>query len=414
MISSSLTRLNGRPGVYRCVQALRSELRPPRASMECPFSWPTAIPTHDPTACMDPVALNLSALCSGRQSSVALSSGAGRVRQRRISSPSASTTASTTVKTSARTITLPISDHFKPFYDFQAAGANVPGLAATVKQRASSNGIPSHTWTISNRLVNEVPFHLHARRTVDFQHPQTHRAVHGLMLRSARGVLLHWHFGFHRINNLIASFGNRSPARRNHTWSAADRTGVPFINISWRIHIGNNFEGELPRSETRFQWSDNLSMVKGNHTMKFGVDVRRTRFDQTLLLQRQRRIHLDSSGTNASSAIGDNYPGYLLGLARHLPQGSAQRENVRNTCVYLFAQDSWKIRPNLTLNYGLRWELDTPLDRLSCITCKPSGPVRQYDHLPLSRHPYDVADSWRWRQRDCCGVSPTGLVVARR
>ena len=36
-------------------------------------------------------------------------------------------------------------------------------------------------------------------------------------------------------------------------------------------------------------------------------------------------------------------------------------ENVRSTGLYLFAQDSWKIRPNLTLNYGLRWELNTPI-----------------------------------------------------
>jgi outer membrane receptor protein involved in Fe transport len=42
-------------------------------------------------------------------------------------------------------------------------------------------------------------------------------------------------------------------------------------------------------------------------------------------------------------------------------QGSAQRENVRNTGIYVFAQDSWKVKQNLTFNYGLRWELDTPL-----------------------------------------------------
>ena len=36
-------------------------------------------------------------------------------------------------------------------------------------------------------------------------------------------------------------------------------------------------------------------------------------------------------------------------------------KHVRNTGIYLFAQDSWKIRPNLTLNYGLRWELNPPI-----------------------------------------------------
>jgi outer membrane receptor for ferrienterochelin and colicin len=37
-------------------------------------------------------------------------------------------------------------------------------------------------------------------------------------------------------------------------------------------------------------------------------------------------------------------------------QGAAQKENVRTSAVYLFGQDSWKIRPNLTLKHGLHWE----------------------------------------------------------
>ncbi len=68
----------------------------------------------------------------------------------------------------------------------------------------------------------------------------------------------------------------------------------------------------------------------------------------------------NSSGNNAIT-YADNYPGYFLGLVDTYSQGSGQRENVRNTGLYLFAQDSWKIKPNLTLNYGVRWELDTPL-----------------------------------------------------
>ena len=57
----------------------------------------------------------------------------------------------------------------------------------------------------------------------------------------------------------------------------------------------------------------------------------------------------------------DLYPNYLLGLPDSYLQGSAQNETVRSSSLYFYAQDSWKIRPALTMNYGLRWELNTPL-----------------------------------------------------
>ena len=54
--------------------------------------------------------------------------------------------------------------------------------------------------------------------------------------------------------------------------------------------------------------------------------------------------------------------------------------DTRNTALYLFAQDSYKLKPNLTLNYGLRWELNTPYydtgNRLQ--TFRPGQATTQY------------------------------------
>ena len=135
---------------------------------------------------------------------------------------------------------------------------------------------------------------------------------------------------------------------------------MPDVTVSGGFTVGNNFEGELPQVGNSFQWSDNLTKVKGNHTLKFGADIRRMRFDQTLYFEVNGYYNYFGGGTN-DAGYSDLYPNYLLGLPDTYQQGAAQNENVRTTALYLFAQDSWKMRPNLTLNYGLRWELNTPL-----------------------------------------------------
>ena len=117
----------------------------------------------------------------------------------------------------------------------------------------------------------------------------------------------------------------------------------------------------------------------------------------------------DGSTSNAVQ-FDNNYPSYLLGLADSYAQGSAQRENIRSTGLYLFAQDSWKINPSLTLNYGLRWELDTPLtDVLHHVqTYRPGQNTTVY---PCT---LTTAEQVNFGTRATCadaGVLPTGLVV---
>jgi TonB dependent receptor len=70
--------------------------------------------------------------------------------------------------------------------------------------------------------------------------------------------------------------------------------------------------------------------------------------------------NVNSGDLIVSDSNYPGYPNYFLGAPYLYSPGAGQGENLRNTAVYFFAQDSYKLKPNLTVNYGLRWELNTP------------------------------------------------------
>ena len=85
------------------------------------------------------------------------------------------------------------------------------------------------------------------------------------------------------------------------------------MNISGGGSFGNNFEGFLPQVGNSFQWTDELSWVKGNHSIKFGADVRRSRFDQYYYFDVKGEFTFDNSGPNAIvPGDGDQYAEFLL------------------------------------------------------------------------------------------------------
>ena len=234
---------------------------------------------------------------------------------------------------------------------FQAAGANVPGFGSGVPTRVQQYNL-SHTWTLNPTTVNEARFTYMREGQLGFQHPQTTNLVQDSCGSAVPAA------------NCFSDPTNPKLGITPNLGASVE--GVPFITVGGSFNIGNNFEGQLPQVGNSFQWSDNISKVKGNHTMKFGVDVRRMRFDQTLYYNINGEYTYDGSSENSlllpAGSNGSNLiPDFLIGTPTSFSQGSAQRENVRSTALYLFAQDSWKIKSNLTLNYGLRWELDTPL-----------------------------------------------------
>ncbi len=304
--------------------------------------------------------------------------------------------------------------NFAPFYDFQASGANIPGFGANVGSRYQQFN-PSHTWTISNSLINEFRFTYMREGQLTFQHPQSTGLVQSSCASAAAQAVCFngtsdSNSGPASIQGDLAALGlpATSPQYGITTGLPANHTGVPFISIGGGFAIGNGWEGELPQVGNSFMWTDSLTWVKSKHTMKFGADVRRSRFDQTLYYNVSGQFTFNSTTEN-SVLYNDNYPGYLLGLDDSYVQGSAQRENVRNTGLYLFAQDSWRIKPSLTLNYGLRWELDTPLaDALHHVqTFRPGQNSTVYPCV------LTAAEQTTFGASTCAaaGVQPTGLVV---
>ena len=304
-------------------------------------------------------------------------------------------------------------DHtVQPFSFFQLAGANVPGFGAIFNNRYQQWNI-THTWTLSNNVVNEFRFNYNREAQRTFNHP-----VHTSLLQNSCPPAPSW------LTSVLGPppcFTSSSDPRSGITPGlGSTREGLPFIQLSGGFNLGNNSEGELPQVGNSFQWSDSVTKVAGNHTFKFGGDIRRQRFDQTLFFDVNGEFFFFGGGTNTVGA-SSVFPDFMLGLPDSYGQGGAQVENVRSTAGYLFAQDSWKIKPNLTLNYGLRWELNTPIGDVSkhVQTFRP-GQIDtvypcQLGNLPGTNTPNPLISAFG--SADCSptgpanAVFPTGLVI---
>lgn len=112
---------------------------------------------------------------------------------------------------------------------------------------------------------------------------------------------------------------------------------------------GSSTSGGSDRRETRVQAQDVLSLVSGNHSLKFGADahhVRSTFIDLT-----------DLSGTFNFASAGD----FLASVPSRFRQNFQSSSTQQNLYAGVFVQDEWQIRPQLLLSYGLRYEYETIL-----------------------------------------------------
>ncbi len=140
--------------------------------------------------------------------------------------------------------------------------------------------------------------------------------------------------------------------------------GLPHLNIGGLTRIGGPFFRPQFQQSYVWQFSDNLSWTKGSHDLKFGVERRRDAVDY-IDLAALNGLMTFSSSRYSNVGIGD----FLLGLASQQRVTLLHEAQLYTDGWQFYGQDSWRVTPSLTLNYGLRYEYFTPmLDRNNLLT----------------------------------------------
>ena len=113
----------------------------------------------------------------------------------------------------------------------------------------------------------------------------------------------------------------------------------------------------LAQVNNTYQVADNFSKVAGNHTLKIGGQYIWYKVKQSPDLVANGTFSFFGSGTQST---GNGFADFLLGLPDFYSQQSSPTFYESAADGGIFAQDSWRIKTNLTLNYGVRWDYVTP------------------------------------------------------
>lgn len=131
--------------------------------------------------------------------------------------------------------------------------------------------------------------------------------------------------------------------------------GPPYLIVSGYASVGDPITGPQNTYQNNYQLSDSISMTRGRHSFKFGGEFTRTQIN--LLFG----IATNGFFVFAPFPFSDSFASFLTGQSVTFFQGGGQFDRaLRNILVAGYAQDEWRITPHLTLNYGVRYEINTP------------------------------------------------------
>ncbi len=135
--------------------------------------------------------------------------------------------------------------------------------------------------------------------------------------------------------------------------------GVPEIDFNdFAIGVPSHPNGLI---DNIYQVVDNYSKVVGTHSLKFGGQFHYNQLEEDLTDNTANGNFLFGGNFNGlPSETGSDFVDFLLGAPSQFIQGQSYPSYGRNFYLGLYGQDSWRIKPNLTFNYGLRYDVSQP------------------------------------------------------
>jgi hypothetical protein len=135
------------------------------------------------------------------------------------------------------------------------------------------------------------------------------------------------------------------------------------------IQDGTSFRVPQGTTQKRFQISDSVTLVRGAHTIRAGGEFQHVDGLFDLGVFQDGRVELvEDFATfdhNGDGRVDDNDLLFAVTLRSGKPDQSLTIGDADNNHVAFFVQDDWRVRPDLTLNLGLRYELDTDVKNIS-------------------------------------------------
>jgi len=212
-------------------------------------------------------------------------------------------------------------------YPVAQSGASVPGFAALTTGRAQLVSL-ADTKTLTATMVNEL------------------------------------HLSFMRDNtNLGQPIGGCGVSLVSQGFANADGTpsivpldpnGQNVENLNFNAYSTGAAANQLIQVNNTYQAADNFSLVRGNHTIKFGAEFHADQINAAPIAQ------FNGNFVFAGTETGVDFADFLIGVPSQYNQSQLNPFYARNKYAGLFAQDSFRIRPGLTLNYGVRWDRIAP------------------------------------------------------